>query len=185
MSLVRINDSRIIYINGEITCELAMEFNIMLLAMENESSDNIIIYINSNGGDVSAGLSMIDTMNLIRCDVETVCVGMAASMGAMILMNGKKGLRRILPHSEVLIHQPLGSLNGILQATDIEILAKTVLRKRDALYRIIHECTGQTIKKISEDCERDYTMNAEEALAYGIVDDIICNHKNENLKKTI
>ncbi len=171
--------TRIIYINGAVTDNMAYYFNTMLLKLEHENSEaDITVYINSPGGSVSAGLSMIDTMNLISCDVSTVCVGMAASMGAMLLMCGQKGKRKILPHSKVLIHQPLRNLgDSTLQASDIEIVAKETLRTRDVLYTIIHETTGQPYSKIEKDCDRDYTLSAQEALEYGLVDEILTSHK--------
>ena len=174
MTIQRIEKSRIICLNGEITSELAMEFNIMLLAMEQEApGEAITLYLNSPGGEVLAGLSMIDTMNLISCPIHTVCIGLAASMAAMILMSGEKGHRRILPHSEVVIHQPLGSLYGTMQATEIEIVSSSIIKTRDSLYQIIHDCTGQPLEKIAVDCDRDYRLSALEAIEYGIVDSVI------------
>ncbi len=172
--------TRIIYINGPIDQSIAYYFNTTLLKLEHENSnDDIIVYINSPGGSVIDGLSMIDTMNLISCDVSTICVGMAASMGAMLLMSGTKGKRKILPHSQVLIHQPLSNLgNTFRQASDLEIAAKEVVRTKNTLYEIIHETTGQPYEKIERDCDRDYTLSAIEALEYGIVDEIISSHKN-------
>ena len=122
---------------------------------------------------------MIDTMNLISCDVSTICMGMAASMGAMLLMSGEKGKRKILPHSCVLIHQPLQNLGDAFhQASDLEIMAKEAVRTRETLYSIIHECTGQPYEKIARDCDRDYTLTAQEALEYGLVDEIVVSHRN-------
>lgn len=179
VSIALLEGSRIIYINGPVTDDMAFHFNTMLLRLEHESSnEDIVVYINSPGGSVPAGLSMIDTMNLVSCDVSTVCVGMAASMGAMLLMSGEKGKRKILPHSKVLIHQPLQNLgDGFLQAADIEIAAKEVLRTRETLYTIIHDVTGQPYEKIAKDCDRDYTLSAQEALEYGLVDEIVVSHK--------
>ncbi len=175
----RIDHTRILYINGAIDDNVAYHFNTTLLKLEQESAGaDITVYINSPGGSVTAGLSMIDTMNLVSCEVSTVCVGMAASMGAMLLMCGQKGKRKILPHSTVLIHQPLQNLgNQFLQATDIEIAARDVLRTKKELYTLIQTCTGQPYEKIEKDCERDYTLTAEEALAYGIVDEVLSSHK--------
>ncbi len=172
--------TRIIYINGAVDDDMAFFFNTTLLRLENEdSSSDIIVYINSPGGVVSAGLSMIDTMNLISCDVSTVCVGMAASMGAMLLMSGEKGKRKILPHSKVLIHQPLQNLgNSFRQTTDLEIAVKEAMKTKDTLYTLIKEATGQPYDKIEKDCDRDYTLSAQEALEYGLVDEIIRTHKN-------
>lgn len=179
VNFARLEDTRIIYINGPIDNNMAYHFNTTLLKLENEnSSEDITVYINSPGGSVTDGLAMIDTMNLISCDVSTVCVGMAASMGAMLLMSGTKGKRKILPHSEVLIHQPLRRFgDDYKQASDIEIVAKDIIRSKKRLYDIIHETTGQPYEKIERDCDRDYTLFADEALEYGIVDEIIRSHK--------
>ena len=173
-SVFRIKGERIIYINGEITDEMSAVFNILILSMEAESpQEDICVYINSPGGDVQAGLAMIDTMNLISSDVSTVAVGMAASMGAMILMSGSKGKRRILPHSKVLIHQPIGNIPGFIRANDLENSANNIIRTRDEIYEIIRDCTGQSLMRISEYCSRDFVLNAKEALDYGIVDEIV------------
>ena len=171
--------TRIIYINGQIDQYMAYHFNTTLLKLESEDAyKDIVVYINSPGGSVIDGLSMIDTMNLISCDVSTICVGMAASMGAMLLMSGCKGKRKILPHSQVLIHQPLSNLgNAFRQASDLEIAAKEVVRTKNTLYTIIHDTTGQPYDKIEKDCDRDYTLSAKEALEYGIVDEIISSHR--------
>ena len=171
--------SRIIYLNGAVTDEMAFWFNTLLLQLEaRDANEDIVVYINSPGGSVSAGLSMIDTMNLISCDVSTVCVGMAASMGAMLLLSGEKGKRKILPHSRVLIHQPL-LMGGPerQQASDVKITAENILRLRDTLYEIMAEATGQSLEKIEKDCDRDYTLFAQEALEYGLVDEIVKSHK--------
>ncbi len=175
-----LENTRIIYINGIIDDNVAYFFNTTLLHLEHEDSrSDIVVYVNSLGGSVTAGLSMIDTMNLISCDVSTICVGIAASMGAMILMSGEKGKRKILPHSLVMIHQPLGNLGDTFrQATDLEIAAKEVMRTKNTLYSIIEETTGQPYSRIEKDCDRDFTLSAQEALEYGIVDEIIRSHKN-------
>lgn len=179
VAFARLEGARVLYINGPIDRNMAYHFNVALLQLEHENSkDDITVYINSPGGSVTDGLSMIDTMNLVSCDVSTVCVGMAASMGAMLLMSGHKGKRKILPHSEVLIHQTLSTLNGTLQTTDLKNLADNAVRTRNMLYGIIHEATGQPYQKIEADCERDYILTAQEALEYGIVDEIIVSHKN-------
>ncbi len=177
--LVVLNEQRIIYINDAITSKLAVGFNLSILQMEKEDSESdITVYINSPGGDVTAGLSIIDTMSTISCDVRTICVGMAASMGALILMCGTKGKREILPHSYVLIHQILAGLgNGLMQASDIEIFSATLTKRKQALSKLIAEHTGQSLEKVIQDCERDYTLSSHEALAYGIVDKIIEKHK--------
>lgn len=171
--------TRIIYINSVIDRNIAYHFNTTLLKLEHESStEDIVVYINSPGGSVPDGLSMIDTMNLISCDVSTICVGMAASMGAMLLMSGTKGKRKILPHSQVLIHQPLRNLGDMYhQAIEIEIAARETVKTRQTLYDIIHDVTGQPYEKIEKDCDRDYTLSAKEAVEYGIVDQIITSHK--------
>lgn len=177
-SVYRVEDKRIIYINGPITDEMSLAFNMMLLSMEAESPDeDISIYINSPGGSISAGLSMIDTMNLISPDVSTIAVGMAASMGAIILMSGEKGKRKILPHSKVMIHQPLqGFGSGMIKASDLENMTSNLLRTRDEVFAIINECTGQSLERIASDCSKDFEMNAREALEYGIVDEIVSRH---------
>lgn len=173
-----IPNTRIIYINGIIDAQAAYLFNIMLLDLEHKDpNQDITVYINSNGGEINSGLAMIDTMNLISCDVATVCIGMAASMGALLLMSGQKGKRYILPHSMVLIHQPLQNFgNSLMQATDIEIAARQISRVKNMVYRIISDATGQTYEKVEEDCDRDYTLFAQEALDYGIVDSIVKSH---------
>ena len=180
VALSHIDGTRIIYINGPVDDNMAYHFNTLLLKLEHENSnEDVVVYVNSPGGSVTAGLSMIDTMNLVSCDVSTVCVGMAASTGAMILMSGEKGKRKILPHSQVLIHQPLQNLgNSFRQATDIEIVAKEARRTKETLYNIISAVTGQPYEKIEKDCDRDYTLSAQEALNYELVDEILKSHKN-------
>ncbi|MBQ5825825.1 MAG: ATP-dependent Clp protease proteolytic subunit [Clostridia bacterium] len=180
VSMALLEGTRTIYINGEITSNMAFHFNTTLLKLEQEDSGaDVVVYINSPGGSVVAGLSMIDTMNLISCDVSTVCVGMAASMGAMILMSGEKGKRKILPHSKVMLHQPLSNLgDSYRQASDLAIAAKEVCRTKETLYTIISEATNQPYEKIERDCDRDYTLSAGEALEYGLVDEIVKSHKN-------
>lgn len=180
VAMALLEGTRIIYINGAIDDNVAYHFNTTLLKLEQEDADtDIVVYINSPGGSVIAGLSMIDTMNLVSCDISTVCVGMAASMGAMVLMSGEKGKRKILPHSKVLIHQPLQNLgDSFRQASDIEIVAKEASRTKNTLYSIIRDATGQSYEKIEKDCDRDYTLSAKEALEYGLVDEIVKSHKN-------
>lgn len=174
----RIENERIIYINGPVTDAMSLEFNMMLLSMEAESpNEDISIYINSPGGSITAGLSMVDTMNLITPDVSTIAVGLAASMGAIILMSGEKGKRKILPHSKVLIHQPLqGFGSGMVKASDLENMTANLLRTRDEIYALIKECTGQPLERIASDCNKDFEMDAKEALEYGIVDEIVSRH---------
>ncbi|WP_236344398.1 ATP-dependent Clp endopeptidase proteolytic subunit ClpP [Paenibacillus plantiphilus] len=143
---------------------------LLFLAADDPEKD-ISLYINSPGGSVSAGLAIFDTMQFIKPDVSTICVGMAASMGAFLLAAGAKGKRLALPNSEVMIHQPLGGAQG--QATDIEIRAKHILKTRDTLNKILSERTGQPLEKIERDTDRDYFMSAAEAQAYGLVDKVI------------
>jgi ATP-dependent Clp protease protease subunit len=140
-----------------------------LLFLESENPEkDIALYINSPGGSVSAGLAVYDTMQFIKCDVSTICIGMAASMGAVLLAGGAKGKRYMLPHSRAMIHQPSGGFQG--QATDISIQAKEMLLARDGLNKILAEHTGQPIEKIQLDTERDNFMNVQEAIAYGLID---------------
>ncbi len=179
--LMILKEKRTVYINDVVTEKMAALFNLALLEMEMDSpSEDITVYISSPGGDVTAGLSMIDTMNTISCDVRTICTGQASSMAAVILMCGTKGKRAILPHSYVLIHQILAFLGGEMkQATDIEIFASDISRRKAQLTELVAEKTGQDKEKVMRDLERDYTLNAEEALAYGIVDSIVSKHGRE------
>ena len=147
-----------------------MLLNFLFLAAEDPDKD-INLYINSPGGSVTAGFAIFDTMNYIKCDVSTICVGMAASMGAFLLSAGAKGKRYALPNSEVMIHQPLGGAQG--QATEIAIAAKHILKTRDKLNNILSAQTGQPLEKIEQDTERDNFMSAEEAVAYGLVDQVV------------
>lgn len=167
----RLLKDRIIFLADEITDQVAniVVAQLLFLEMDNPDAD-ISLYINSPGGSITAGMAIYDTMNYIKCDVRTVCVGMAASMGAFLLMAGEKGKRLALPNSEVMIHQPLGGASG--QATDVEIRAKWLLRTKEKMTRLMSEMTGQDQKKLRADCERDYFMTAEEALNYGIIDQI-------------
>ena len=167
----RLLEDRIIFLTDEITDQVAniVVAQLLFLEMDNPDAD-ISLYINSPGGSITAGMAIYDTMNYIKCDVRTVCVGMAASMGAFLLMAGEKGKRLALPNSEVMIHQPLGGASG--QATDVEIRAKWLLRTKEKMTRLMSEMTGQDQEKLRADCERDYFMTAEEALNYGIIDQI-------------
>ncbi len=167
----RLLKDRIIFLADEITDQVAniVVAQLLFLEMDNPDAD-ISLYINSPGGSITAGMAIYDTMNYIKCDVRTVCVGMAASMGAFLLMAGEKGKRLALPNSEVMIHQPLGGASG--QATDVEIRAKWLLRTKEKMTRLMSEMTGQNQEKLRADCERDYFMTAEEALNYGIIDQI-------------
>ena len=168
----RLLKERIIFIGDEInqaTASLVVA-QLLFLAAEDPEKD-ISIYINSPGGSVTDGFAIFDTMNHIKPDVSTICVGLAASMGAFLLAAGTKGKRYALPNSEVMIHQPLGGARG--QATDIKIHAEQILKTKDKINQILSERTGQPLEKIQVDCERDYFMSAEEAKAYGLVDAIL------------
>lgn len=168
----RLLKERIIFIGGPIDAEIANLVIAQLLFLENDDSKkDVTLYINSPGGHVSAGLAIIDTMNFIKPDVSTVCVGMAASMGAMILSAGVKGKRFVLPHSEVMIHQPLGGAEG--QASDIAIAAENILKTRSVLYKMLSKNTGKSMAQIEKDADRNYWISSEEAVKYGIVDKMI------------
>lgn len=168
----RLLKDRIIMLSGEINDYTAniVVAQLLFLAAEDPNKD-INIYINSPGGSVTAGFAIFDTMNYIKCDVSTICVGMAASMGAFLLSAGTKGKRYALPNSEVMIHQPLGGAQG--QATEIAIAAKHILKTRDKLNHILSERSGQPLEKIEQDTERDNFMSAEEAVAYGLIDQVV------------
>ena len=174
----RLLKDRIIFLTDEITDQVANIVIAQLLFLEMDNPDaDISLYINSPGGSVTAGMAIYDTMNYIKCDVRTVCVGMAASMGAFLLMAGAKGKRLALPNSEVMIHQPLGGASG--QATDVEIRAKWLMRTKDKMIRMMSEMTTQPEDKVRQDCERDYFMTAEEALDYHIIDQIYYPRKKD------
>ena len=168
----RLLKDRIIMLSGEINDYTAniVVAQLLFLAAEDPDKD-INLYINSPGGSVTAGFAIFDRMNYIKCDVSTICVGMAASMGAFLLSAGAKGKRYALPNSEVMIHQPLGGAQG--QATEIAIAAKHILKTRDKLNNILSAQTGQPLEKIEQDTERDNFMSAEEAVAYGLVDQVV------------
>ena len=171
----RLLKDRVIFIGTPIDATIANLIIAQLLFLESENNkQDISIYVNSPGGSVSAGLAIIDTMNYLKSDISTICVGMSASMGAMILMAGARGKRFALPHSEVMIHQPLGGTEG--QASDIEIHAKHILETKDVLYDMIHDYTGQDRKQIIIDCDRDNFIKAKDAVKYGkygLVDKVI------------
>ena len=168
----RLLDDNIIMLDGEVTDESASLCVAQLLYLSaKDDAKDINMYINSPGGSVSAGLAIIDTMNLIPNDVNTIATGLAASMGAMILLSGTKGKRNALPHAEVMIHQPLGGAQG--QATDIAIRANHILRTRETLYSMIGDATGKDIDEIADACERDNFLTAEEAKDFGLIDHII------------
>lgn len=168
----RLMMDRIIFLGAPIYDDAANIIQAQLLFLESTDPDkDIRLYINSPGGSVSAGLGIYDTMQLVSCDVATICTGMAASMGAVLLTAGAAGKRSALPHSRVMIHQPLGGVQG--QASDIEITAREILRTKRELYDILSLHTGQTIKKIERDADRDYWLSAEEAKAYGLIDEVL------------
>ena len=166
---------RIIFLADEVNDYTASIVVAQLLYLESmDPNKDIFLYINSPGGSVTAGMAIYDTMNYISCDVATVCIGMAASMGAFLLSSGAKGKRFALPNSEIMIHQPLGGARG--QATDIKIQADLILRTRDRLNRILAKNTGKTIDEIARDTERDNYMEAVEAMNYGLIDQVIEKH---------
>lgn len=168
----RLLKDRIIFVDGEINDKTADLVVAQLLFLESENPDkDISIYINSPGGVVTAGLAIYDTMQYIKCDVSTICMGLAASMGAFLLSSGAKGKRYALPNSEIMIHQPSGGAKG--QATDIKIVADQILKTKEKLNKILAENTGKPIEVIARDTERDNFMFAEEALEYGLVDKIL------------
>jgi ATP-dependent Clp protease protease subunit len=168
----RLLRERIIFLVGPVNDGVANLVVAQMLFLESENPDKeISLYINSPGGSVSAGMSIFDTMQFIKPEVSTLCMGMAASMGAFLLAAGAKGKRFSLPNAKVMIHQPLGGAQG--QATDIEIHAREILRTRETLNRILAERTGQTLEKIQSDTERDYFMSAAEAQGYGLIDQVL------------
>ena len=170
----RLLKERVIFLVGEVNDQTANLVVAQLLFLESENPDkDISLYINSPGGSVTAGMSIYDTMQFIKPDVSTMCLGFAASMGAFLLAAGAKGKRYSLPNSKVMIHQVLGGARG--QATDIEIQAREILRTKAQMNRILAERTGQTLEKIQQDTERDYYMTADEAKDYGLVDQVIAN----------
>jgi ATP-dependent Clp protease protease subunit len=170
----RLYRERIIFLGRGVNDSLANQIIAIMLYLDSEDPGKpIYLYINSPGGSVTAGLAIYDTMQHIKSEVVTICVGLAASMGAFLLAAGSKGKRLALPHSRIMIHQPLGGVQGRRQATDIEIEAKEILRIRQLLNEIMADRTGQAIEKIEKDTDRDYFMSAEEALAYGLIDKVI------------
>ena len=172
----RLLKDRIIFLTGEVNDQMADLIVAQLLFLESEDPDkDIQIYINSPGGSVSAGFAIYDTMQYIKPHVSTICVGLAASMGAFLLLAGEKGKRYALPNADIMIHQPLGGAQG--QASDIQIHAEKILKTRKQLNAIIAERTGQTLKKVEKDTDRDFFMSAEESKAYGIIDDVIVKRK--------
>ena len=173
----RLLKERIIFLGEEVNDASASVIVAQMLFLESEDPEkDIHMYINSPGGVITAGMAIYDTMNFIKCDVNTVCIGMAASMGAFLLAGGTKGKRMALPNAEIMIHQPAGGAQG--QATEIEITAKHILATKEKMARIMAENTGQDFEVIMADTERDNWKSAEEALAYGLIDRIITNHAN-------
>jgi ATP-dependent Clp protease protease subunit len=169
----RLNQERIIFLGQEVTDSLANSIIAAMLYLDSDDQNKpIYIYINSPGGSVTAGMAIYDTMQHIKSEVVTICVGLAASMGAFLLAAGSKGKRLALPHSRIMIHQPLGG-TGRRQATDIEIEAKEILRIRHQLNGLLAERTGQSIERIEKDTDRDYFMSAQEAKEYGLIDSVI------------
>lgn len=167
----RLLEDRIIFLSGEITDETANSIVAQLIFLEGKDPEkDISLYINSPGGSVSAGLAIYDTMNFIKCDVTTICVGLAASMGAFLLSSGAKGKRFALPNSEIMIHQPLGGAQG--QASDIEIQANHIKRIKEKINKILSENSNQPLEKVQQDTDRDNYMTAEQALEYGLIDKI-------------
>lgn len=168
----RLLKERIIFLSGQVDDNMANLITAQLLFLEAEGPDkDIFMYINSPGGLVTAGMAIYDTMQYIRCDVSTLCVGQAASMGAHLLASGTAGKRFALPNARVMIHQPLGGFQG--QATDIEIHAREILKLKDHMNAMMAEHTGQPLEKVSEDVERDYFLSAQEACDYGLVDKVL------------
>ena len=171
----RLLKNRIIFLSGEINDDTANSVVAELLYLDSIEKKDIQLYINSPGGKITSGMAIYDTMNYINSDVSTICVGLAASMAAFLLLSGTKGKRFALENSEIMIHQPLGGAEG--QATEIKIAAERILKMREKLNKIISEKTGQNIKKIKKDTERDHFLSPEESLSYGIIDKIITNKK--------
>ena len=167
----RILEDRIILLSGEIDDNLSNIVVAELLYLDSINHNDINIYINSNGGSITSGMAIYDTMNFIKSDVSTICVGMSASMAAFLLSSGKKGKRYSLKNAEVMIHQPLGGAQG--QATEIKIAAERILRIKDKMNKILARNTNKDVKEIEKDTERDYFMTSDEALSYGIIDKIV------------
>ena len=173
----RLLKDRIIMLSGQVTDDLANSIIAQLLFLDAQDSEkDIYLYINSPGGSVTAGMAIYDTMNFVKADVQTIVMGMAASMGSFLLTAGKKGKRFALPNAEIMIHQPLGGAQG--QATEIEIAARHILKTRERLNKILAERTGQPIEVIEKDTDRDNFMTAQEAKDYGLIDEIMVSSKN-------
>ncbi|MFW6043200.1 MAG: ATP-dependent Clp endopeptidase proteolytic subunit ClpP [Marinilabiliaceae bacterium] len=178
----RLMMDRIIFLGVPIDDTVANIIQAQLLYLDSvDSTKDISIYINSPGGNVHSGLGIYDTMQFISSDIQTICTGMAASMGAVLLTAGTKGKRSALKHSRVMIHQPMGGAQG--QAADIEITAREILKLKKELYQIISDHTGNTYKKVEKDSDRDYWMTSEEALKYGMIDEVLARTKSDDQKK--
>ena len=174
----RLLRERIIFLGDEIDDDLANSIVAQLLLLDSENPEkDIMMYINSPGGVITAGMAIYDTMQLIKSDVATVCIGEAASMGAFLLSAGTKGKRMALPSARIMIHQPLGGAQG--QATDIEIEAKEIIRMKKELTTILSENSGQPLEKVTEDCERDYYLSAQQAFEYGLIDKVLTSNQEE------
>ena len=173
----RLLKERIVFLDGEVTDQAASLVCAQLMFLESEDPEaDIALYINSPGGSVTAGMAILDTMNYVSCDVSTLCVGMAASMGALLLAAGEKGKRYALPNSEIMIHQPLGGRQG--QSSDVEIYANHLVRTRERINGMLADMTGQPIETIARDTDRDNFMYADEALSYGLIDKILTHREN-------
>ncbi len=178
----RLLKERIIFLSDEVNDQTASLVVAQLLFLESEDpKKDIQLYINSPGGSVTAGMAIYDTMNYVKCDVSTICIGLAASMGAFLLSSGAKGKRFALPNAEVMIHQPSGGAKG--QATEIQIVAENILKTKKKLNEILAANTGQSVEKIAQDTERDNFMSADEAKEYGLVDAIVLNRKDTSEEK--
>lgn len=178
----RLLKDRIVFLGSVVTDDVANLITAQLLFLESEDPErDIFFYINSPGGSVTAGLAIYDTMQYVRPQISTVCVGQAASMGALLLAAGTKGKRFALPHSRIMIHQPLGGFQG--QATDVDIQAREILRMREELNNILVRHTGQSLKRIEKDTDRDFFMTGKQAQEYGLVDEVIASRPEGNLKK--
>ena len=174
----RLLRERIIFLGDEVNDTTASLVVAQMLFLESEDPNkDINLYINSPGGSVTAGMAIYDTMNYVKCDVSTICMGLAASMGAFLLSSGAKGKRLALPNSEIMIHQPSGGAKG--QATEIQIVAENILKTKKKLNEILAANTGQPVEKITEDTERDNFMSAQEAQAYGLIDRVITSHESK------
>lgn len=178
----RLLKERIVFLGEEVNSTSASIVVAQLLFLEAEDPNkDIHMYINSPGGEITSGMAIYDTMNYIKCDVSTICIGMAASMGAFLLAGGAKGKRMALPNAEIMIHQPLGGTQG--QATEIEIAAKHIIRTKEKLNRMLSENTGKPYEQVVQDTERDNWMSAQEALDYGLIDSIVENRPREKEDK--